>query len=181
MFEALMKRIESIEKRNCELERRNRHFEYLQQANLSVYPYSGYPLSGLRAPPVNPPYFPVTPPYLTSPLAPHFVTRPPPEISTSCQSHMAPDLMTTTQREVDYSQQSCSESTTDFCTFSGSGSLPGLPEAQVMAMKAFLFKVCVPALGSKIEFEGFYKKCTESVGQACKNLRTQRLCGLELD
>ena len=335
MFEALMKRIESIEKRNCELERRNRHFEYLQQANLSVYPYSGYPLSGLRAPPVNPPYFPVTPPYLTSPLAPHFVTRPPPEISTSCQSHMAPDLMTTTQREVDYSQQSCSESTTDlhyrdndsldnsvlsdheasvdcyyeesepqfytkatdscnieedkrpnnseaatidfsdkenespknkafeewlqqkkttlqrkskstrkialqkkaalqnvekkplppidhdalitpakvlhkypqlispakistfavrlckeayfgkyvmsFCTFSGSGSLPGLPEAQFMAMKAFLFKVCVPALGSKIEFEGFYKKCTESVGQACKNLRTQRLCGLELD
>ena len=55
-----------------------------------------------------------------------------------------------------------------FCTFSGSGSLTGLPEAQFMAMKAFLFKVCVPALGSKIEFEGFYKNVPHLWGKPAK-------------
>ena len=68
-----------------------------------------------------------------------------------------------------------------FCTFSGSGSLHALPETQLMELKAFLYKVFVPAFASKIEFEGLYKKCTEQVGQACKSLCTQRLSVLELE
>ena len=108
ILEALTKRIETVEKRNLELEQLNRHLEYFQQA--SVYPYGGYSSSGFRT---NPPYFPTTPPYLmTSPLH---------EISTSNnsiqQSHLAPHFMTITPPEVSPSSNyshSETESTTDF-------------------------------------------------------------------
>ena len=63
-----------------------------------------------------------------------------------------------------------------YCTYKGVGSLPALPDTEVNKLKAFLRTLCIPQIvTSNVEFEGIYRACVEAVGQACKELRKQRL------
>ena len=63
-----------------------------------------------------------------------------------------------------------------YCTYKGVGSLPALPDTEVNKLKAFLHTLCIPQIvTSNVEFEGIYRACVEAVGQACKELRKQRL------
>ena len=53
---------------------------------------------------------------------------------------------------------------------------------EVKKMKDFLHKLCVPrVVTTSVDFEKIYKSCMESVGQACKSLRKQRLAGESLN
>lgn len=63
-----------------------------------------------------------------------------------------------------------------YCTYKGVGSYPALPDSEVKQLKTFLRTLCIPQIvTSGVEFEEMYKDCVEAVGQACKELRKQRL------
>ena len=63
-----------------------------------------------------------------------------------------------------------------YCTYRGVGSFPALAGREVKELKAFLRTLCIPQIvTSSVEFEEMYKECAEAVGQACKDLRRQRL------
>ena len=63
-----------------------------------------------------------------------------------------------------------------YCTYRGVGSFPALAGREVKELKAFLRTLCIPQIvTSSVEFEEMYKECVEAVGQACKDLRRQRL------
>ena len=68
-----------------------------------------------------------------------------------------------------------------FCTFRGIGSYHALPEAEVKKLKEFIKKLTLPGIVStNVDFELLWKRCIESIGQSCKNLRKLRLSNLEL-
>ena len=68
-----------------------------------------------------------------------------------------------------------------YCTYKGARELPGLPDAEVERFKSFLCETSMPRMvTSPAEFEALYNHCVNSVGQACKTLRMQRLAGQKL-
>ena len=68
-----------------------------------------------------------------------------------------------------------------FCTFRGVGSYHALPDTEVKKLKEFLRNLTCPGIiSSRPDFEILWKKCVESIGQCCKNLRKCRLASLEL-
>ena len=69
-----------------------------------------------------------------------------------------------------------------YCTYKGVGKHPALADKEVQRLKSFLRQLSIPRIvTSSIEFEAVYKTCVESIGQACKSLRKQRLAGLKLE
>ena len=58
------------------------------------------------------------------------------------------------------------------CTPLGSRSLPGLPTAELNNLKEVLFRHSPQYWGNTAEFESVWSDCIESIGQACKRLRT---------
>ena len=68
-----------------------------------------------------------------------------------------------------------------YCTYKGARELPGLPDAEVERFKSFLRETSMPRMvTSPAEFEALYNHCVNSVGQACKTLRMQRLARQKL-
>ena len=60
------------------------------------------------------------------------------------------------------------------CTVKGIGRHHALPKKQLHDLKMYLKSLSVPRIVSTaIEFEVEWKNCLESVGQACKSLRTK--------
>ena len=61
------------------------------------------------------------------------------------------------------------------CTVRGLGNYHALPETELKELKMYLRRLCIPRLVTNhVEFEQTWKVCTESIGQACKALRTQK-------
>ena len=61
------------------------------------------------------------------------------------------------------------------CTVRGTGTYHALPENDLSKLKLFLFHQSHPRLtGTRVEFEHTWKACVESIGQACKALRTSK-------
>lgn len=60
------------------------------------------------------------------------------------------------------------------CTVAGTRDQPALPTAQLNELKAVIFKLCPRYWKSPPEFEGVWKVCMESIGQACKRLRHKK-------
>ena len=59
------------------------------------------------------------------------------------------------------------------CTVRGTGSYHALPEEELTEIKGFLFGLCHPRMTTtRCEFENTWKSCVDSIGQACKALRT---------
>ena len=54
------------------------------------------------------------------------------------------------------------------CTVAGMRDLDGLPETELCSLKLYLFQL-FPSF-TKQEFEEIWKSCTNSIGQACKNM-----------
>ena len=63
------------------------------------------------------------------------------------------------------------------CTVRGTGQFHALPETTLKEMKLFVMDLCVPRLTpTNIEFEATWKNCIESIGQACKAMRSSQTC-----
>ncbi len=60
------------------------------------------------------------------------------------------------------------------CTVIGERTFPGLPISEVNTLKTVLFRQFPQYWRSKHEFESVWKSCVDSVGQACKRLRSAR-------
>ena len=67
------------------------------------------------------------------------------------------------------------------CTVSGERAYPGLPVDKVNELKAAIFQQFPQYWTTKHEFEPLWKSCMESVGQACKRLRSKQLCKPDLN
>lgn len=62
------------------------------------------------------------------------------------------------------------------CTVRGTGTYHALPQDTLEEMRQFIFRLSFPRhLTSRIEFEDVWRKCVESVGQACKALRNNKV------
>ena len=61
------------------------------------------------------------------------------------------------------------------CTVSGERAYPGLPVDKVNELKSAIFQQFPQYWTTKHEFEPLWKTCVESVGQACKRLRSKRV------
>ena len=59
------------------------------------------------------------------------------------------------------------------CTVAGTREHPALPTAQLNELKAVIFRLCPRYWKSPPEFEGVWKGCVESIGQACKRFRNK--------
>lgn len=60
------------------------------------------------------------------------------------------------------------------CTVKGIGPYRALPKKELNDLKMYLKHLSVPRIvNTVIEFETEWKNCLESVGQACKSLRTK--------
>ena len=61
------------------------------------------------------------------------------------------------------------------CTVRGTGIYHALPEKELADLKMFLHGQCHPRfMATRMEFENIWRACVESVGQACKSLRTPK-------
>ena len=58
------------------------------------------------------------------------------------------------------------------CTVAGDRDLPGLPVNEVQLLKNQIFTLFPVYWNSPFEFEPVWTRCTESLGQACKRLRS---------
>ena len=59
------------------------------------------------------------------------------------------------------------------CTVQGAREFPGLPSAELGQLKQTIFKLFPQYWRNPSEFEGVWSTCVESVGQACKRLRSK--------
>ena len=59
------------------------------------------------------------------------------------------------------------------CTTMGHGRFPGLPSKELNDLKQTIFSLFPKYWSSPAIFEGLWRNCAESVGQACKRLRTE--------
>jgi hypothetical protein len=58
------------------------------------------------------------------------------------------------------------------CTVAGERDLPGLPELELKQLKSTLLSLFPQYWRSPFEFEAQWRHAEESIGQACKRLRT---------
>ena len=61
------------------------------------------------------------------------------------------------------------DNTMEKCTPQGKSEYDSLPEASLYNLKLYLVQL-FPSLG-RPDFEGYWKVCLNSIGQACKGLR----------
>ena len=62
------------------------------------------------------------------------------------------------------------------CTVQGVRDIPGLPVAEFCELKKELFQLFPHYWTNPAEFESLWGTCIESIGQACKRLRTGQKC-----
>ena len=60
------------------------------------------------------------------------------------------------------------------CTVAGTREYPALPTAELNELKEVIFRLCPRYWKSPPEFEAIWKTCMESIGQACKRLRSKK-------
>ena len=59
------------------------------------------------------------------------------------------------------------------CTVMGCGKFPALPARELADLKQTMFSLFPKYWANPVLFEGLWKDCSESIGQACKRIRAE--------